>query len=78
MVSERNARFMEAEISGIHVAQEIIEQYHGLSKAEAEDLAVSISVRIAEDIAPYTDGYYLITPFGRVGLMKRIIEQIRK
>ena len=78
VVSERNARFMEAEISGIHVAQEIIEQYHGLSKAEAEDLAVSISVRIAEDIAPYTDGYYLITPFGRVGLMKRIIEQIRK
>ena len=78
LVSERNARFMEAEISGIHVAQEIIEQYHGLSKAEAEDLAVSISVRIAEDIAPYTDGYYLITPFGRVGLMKRIIEQIRK
>ena len=78
VVSERNARFIEAEISGIHVAQEIIEQYHGLSKAEAEDLAVSISVRIAEDIAPYTDGYYLITPFGRVGLMKRIIEQIRK
>lgn len=77
VVSERNARFMEAEISGIHVAPEIIEQYKGLSKAEAEDLAVSLSVKTAEDIAPYTDGYYLITPFGRVGLMKKIIEKIR-
>jgi homocysteine S-methyltransferase len=59
------------------VAPEIIKKYHGLSKTEAADLAVSLSTEIAEKIAPYTDGWYLITPFGRVGLMKEIIANIR-
>lgn len=77
VVSERNARFMDAEISGINVDDEIIEQYHGLSKEEATELAVKLSVEIAHDIEPYVDGYYLITPFGRVSLMKRIIKEIR-
>ena len=77
IVSERNARFMDAEISGISVAPEIIEKYHGLSKEEAAELAVSLSTDIAEKIAPYTDGWYLITPFGRVGLMKKIIAKIK-
>lgn len=77
VVSERNARFMDAEISGISVAPEIIERYRGLNKSEAEDLGVELSVKIARDIAPYTDGWYLITPFGRVSMMKRIIKGIR-
>ena len=77
VVSERNARFMESEISGIHVEERIISAYHGLDREAAEDLAVKLSLKIAKDIEPYIDGYYIITPFARTGLVARIVEGIK-
>ena len=77
VVSERNARFMESEISGIHVEERIINAYHGLNRAEAEELAVQLSLEIAKDITPYIDGYYIITPFARTALVARIVAGIK-
>ena len=77
VVSERNARFMESEISGIHVEERIINAYHGLDRAEAEELAVKLSLEIAKDIEPYIDGYYIITPFARTALVARIVAGIK-
>ena len=77
VVSERNARFMESEISGIHVEERIINAYHGLSREEAEELAVQLSLEIAKDITPYIDGYYIITPFARTALVARIIKGLK-
>ncbi len=74
VVSERNARFMDSEINGINVDPKITEQYAGKNRAEAEELAVEISAEIMRRIASYVDGYYLMTPFGRTGLIARIIE----
>ena len=76
VVSERNARFMESEISGIHVEERIISAYHGLDRAAAEELAVRLSFEIAQDIAPYIDGYYIITPFARTALVARIVKAL--
>ncbi len=78
VVSYRNACFMQSEISGITVAEEIIELYRDKSREESEELAVRISTEIARQITPYVDGYYLMTPFLRVNLMVRIMEEIRK
>ena len=77
IVSHRNACFLNNEVSGVRVADEITALYEGKNREEAEDLAVTISVRIAREIAPYTDGYYLMTPFRRTALMTRIIREIR-
>lgn len=77
VVSHRNACFLNNEISGMRVCDEIVALYEGKERADAEELAVAISVRIAREIAPYTDGFYLMTPFRRVELMTRILEQIR-
>lgn len=77
VVSHRNACFLNNEIAGMRVCDEIVALYEGKERAEAEELAVAISARIAREIAPYTDGYYLMTPFRRVELMTRILEQIR-
>jgi homocysteine S-methyltransferase len=77
VVSHRNACFLNNEIAGMRVCDEIIALYEGKEKAEAEDLAVTISARVAKEIAPYTDGYYLMTPFRRVALMTRILKEIR-
>lgn len=77
VVSHRNACFLNNEISGMHVCDEIIRLYEGKDREEAEALAVTISARIAGEIAPYTDGFYLMTPFRRVALMQRIMAQMQ-
>jgi methionine synthase I (cobalamin-dependent)/5,10-methylenetetrahydrofolate reductase len=73
VVSYRNACFLNNEIAGIRVSDEIAELYNGKSREEAEELAVRISTDIIRDITPYTDGLYLMTPFSRVPLIARII-----
>ena len=76
VVSHRNACFLNNEISGMRVCDEIIDLYAGKDRDEAEALAVTISTRIAQEITPYTDGLYIMTPFRRVELIKKIIEAL--
>lgn len=77
IVSYRNACFLNNEIAGMRVATEIAERYKGLERDEAEKLAARISVQIAREIEPYTDGWYLMTPFRRVGLIREIVETLK-
>ena len=77
VVSHRNACFLNNEIAGMRVCDEIIALYEGKEREEAEDLAVTISAEIARQTAPYSDGVYLMTPFKRVSLMARILKEIR-
>lgn len=74
IVSYRNACYMNNEIAGITIGEETVELYNGLDKEQAGRLAVEIALRTAGEIAPYVDGYYLITPFKRVDLIEQIIE----
>ncbi len=76
VVSYKNACFLNNEIAGMRIAPEIAARYEGKSREEAEELAAEISVRIAGEIAPYTDGLYLMTPFRRVAHMARILERL--
>ncbi len=77
VVSAKNARFMDSEIHGINVDPRITEMYEGKDREEGEELAVKISSVIAQEIAPYVSGFYLMTPFMRTGLICRIIDKIR-
>lgn len=76
VVSHRNACFLNNEISGMRVCDEIIALYAGKDREAAEALAIAISTRIAQEVAPYTDGLYLMTPFRRVELIRKIIEAL--
>lgn len=78
VVSARNARFMDSEISGINVDPQITELYEGKNREESEALATEISVEIMRQITPYVDGYYLMTPFGRTGLIARILKEFER
>ncbi|MBE6990103.1 MAG: bifunctional homocysteine S-methyltransferase/methylenetetrahydrofolate reductase [Ruminococcaceae bacterium] len=78
VISHRNALFMNSEIAGITVDEKVIALYENADRARGEELAVDISAEVAKRIAPYVDGYYLITPFGRTELVARIIERIRQ
>lgn len=78
IVSHRNACFMNNEIAGIHVSDEIVAMYEGKDRDASEALAVELSTMIAKEIKPYTDGFYLMTPFQRTVLMSRIIAKIQE
>ncbi len=78
VVSERNALFMNAEISGINVDEKIIEMYKGRTKEECTRLAIEISTALAQSIAPYVDGFYLMTPFYRTDIMVELIKRIKQ
>ena len=77
VVSQRNAIFMENEVNGIHVDAEIIERFAGLDRAQGEELGLEVSVKAAQAVAPYADGFYLMTPFNRIALMERLIARLK-
>ncbi|MFI3213422.1 MAG: methylenetetrahydrofolate reductase [Eubacteriales bacterium] len=77
IVSYRNACFINNEIPGINVCHEIIELYKDKTREECHALAIKISCEIAKKMEPFIDGYYVITPFKNVELIKRIVESIK-
>ena len=76
VVSHKNACFLDSQVPGISVCEEIRALYEGKDRAEGESLAEEVSVRIAQETAPWTDGTYLMTPFRRVALVSRILRRL--
>ena len=54
IVSHRNALYMNNEVAGIEISQGVINRYEGLDREAAEDLAVDLSVQLAQRMEPYT------------------------
>ena len=77
VVSQRNAIFMENEVNGIHVAEDIMKAFAGLDREQGEALGLEISLKMAREALPYADGFYLMTPFNRVALMERLIARLK-
>lgn len=79
LVSYRNAMFIKNEMPGIYVPDEIAAQYTPeMTKEEAEEVAVRISLDLMRKMKHVTDGYYFMVPFNRVSLIGRIIDEIKK
>ncbi|MBU3819203.1 MAG: methylenetetrahydrofolate reductase, partial [Candidatus Faecalibacterium intestinavium] len=77
VVSEKNARFLENEVNGVHIDAGTIERYAGLDRAEGEALGLSISLEMARQALPWADGFYLMTPFSRVALMEQLVARLK-
>ncbi|MCH5184678.1 MAG: bifunctional homocysteine S-methyltransferase/methylenetetrahydrofolate reductase [Oscillospiraceae bacterium] len=78
VVSYKNACFMNNEISGISICDEIIRLYENADREKAAELAVDISEKTAKAIYPYVNGFYLIMPFKRIEITEEIIKRIGK
>ena len=76
IVSHRNAIFLNNEISGIYVDDDIISLYEGKSREECEEISTNFCTETALRIYPYVDGFYLMTPFNRVKLTSAIMARI--
>ena len=77
LVSRRNALFIKNEMPGIHVPQHVVDKYkEGASREEFEEAAVTISREIIEMGKGIGAGFYFMTPFNRVSLVKSILEYV--
>lgn len=77
LVSYRNAQFLDNEIPGIQIPENIINRFHDdMTREEAENLGIEIAVEMGKKLRPWVDGFYFITPFQRVSMIRKIIEQL--
>ncbi len=76
IVSEKNAHFINNEIPGITVSDEIVRLYKGKSREQSTEIAVKVSSEIAKRISEFVDGYYIMTPFKRVDIVAQIMDNI--
>lgn len=77
LVSRRNALFIKNEMPGIHVPDEVVTKYkEGASREEFEEAAIEISREIIEKGKGIGAGFYFMTPFNRVSLVKSILEYV--
>ncbi len=75
LISQRNAKFIQNEMSDIHVTDEIVALFSPeKSKEEGEAVGVSIARQMIEKTKDFVDGYYLIIPFSRAYLFERIMK----
>ena len=77
VVSEKNARFLQSEVAGIALDDAVIRAYEGLNREQGEAMAVRLCTQAARRIAPYVNGFYIMTPFQRVALVQRVISAVR-
>ena len=78
VVSHKNALFLDSEVAGISVDPRVIAAYEGLDRKQGEAMAVRLCADAAARIAPFVDGFYIMTPFQRVELVCSVMEAIRR
>ena len=77
VVSYRNACLLRDNVSGVEIDDDVISAYEGLDRAEGEEKGRALCRAAGERIADCVDGYYIMTPFHRVDLVKRIMTDLR-
>ena len=76
MVSHKNARFLDNEVSGMLIDPRVIQAYEGLDRVQGEALAEKLCKDVVKRISQDVDGYYIMMPFQRIDLVKRIVRYI--
>lgn len=77
VVSYKNACFINNELAGITIPEALMERYRGVTREQAESIALETSLELARQIEDVSDGFYLITPLRRVELMCQLVAGIR-
>ena len=77
IVSYKNACFLQSEVAGVTVDESILKVYQGLDRAQGEIIARRLCRDMAKAVQDHVDGYYIMTPFQRVGLVSSIIADLR-
>ena len=77
LVSRKNALFIQNEMSGINVTDEIADLYReDMTRQEGEAVGIGIVNQVIKDTASFTDGYYFSIPFNRVYMLEKILPEM--
>ncbi|BCR03362.1 bifunctional homocysteine S-methyltransferase/methylenetetrahydrofolate reductase [Desulfuromonas versatilis] len=77
LVSERNAEFLHNEVPGITLPEEVRRRMKGKSGEEGVREGMAIARELVEAGRGKVGGWYLMPPFGKVGLARELVEFIR-
>lgn len=77
IVSYQNACFLKREVAGMEIGDELVAAYEGLNREQGEAMGLSQCLKMAEKIKNCVDGFYIMTPFRRVELVKRLIQGLK-
>lgn len=76
-VSYKNARFLDAEIPGIEIPEQIINRFQkNMSKTESAEIGVQIALSLTRKLKNNVDGFYFMPPFNRVEMIIEIMHRL--
>jgi len=58
---------------GMRLDAQMVRRYEGLGREEAQALSIALSRETMRAIRAHVDGFYLITPFGRVEIIAALL-----
>ena len=78
MVSLRNALFMQNEVPGMTIPDELVRKFTAdMTREQAQQTGIEIAALTAQKLIPYVDGFYFITPFNRAQVVAGVIDIIK-
>lgn len=72
----RNALFIQNEVPGIDIPQDVVERFHGLDRVQSERLGLALAQQTARELLPWVDGYHVITPLRRFGMVEELVKAL--
>lgn len=78
VVSHRNAVFLNNEVAGIHIPEELVEKLAGKEPDDVLKISMEFSMGTAERVLPYCDGFYLMTPLKKYQMTGKLTKNIKE
>lgn len=76
LVSYQNAKFIQNEITGVYVPEEIVNRYRPeMSREEGEAEAVALVKKLTGKMNSMADGFYFMLPFNRVSIIEKYMAE---
>lgn len=77
-VSRRNALFLQNEVPGLAVPDQLVRLFTpDMDREAAEEASVAYTAGIGRKALAAADGLYIVTPFNRIGLIEKLIAMLR-
>lgn len=78
IVSYRNAQFINNEVPGMYIEEDIIESFRDKNREESEELGIVHSMKIIKELYRHVAGFYLMTPLKRTNVICELIKRIKE
>ncbi|HEY5583341.1 MAG TPA: bifunctional homocysteine S-methyltransferase/methylenetetrahydrofolate reductase [Ruminiclostridium sp.] len=78
IVGYKNAQFINNEVPGIKIDENIINMFKDKSREESELMGIDLSMKCINKLYPYVSGFYLMTPLKRTHVVCELIKRIKE